>query len=79
LYGLNLIGLRRHGFSHDRIAKLKNAYQVLFQEKLPLKEAIKRVREEIKGSEDVDQLLAFIESSERGVYRKHGEDRPDRG
>ncbi len=79
LYGLNLVGLRRHGFSHDRIAKLKKAYQILFQEKLPLKEAIKRAREEIKESEDVNQLLEFIESSERGVYRKHGEDRADRG
>jgi UDP-N-acetylglucosamine acyltransferase len=79
LYGLNLIGLRRHGFSHDRIAKLKKAYQILFQEKLPLKEAVKKVRGEVERSEDIDLLLTFIESSERGVYRKHGEDRADRG
>jgi UDP-N-acetylglucosamine acyltransferase len=79
LYGLNLVGLRRHGFSNDRISKLKKAYHVLFQEDLPLKEAVKRVREGMIESEDIKQLLAFIESSERGVYRKHGEDRADRG
>lgn len=79
LYGLNLVGLRRHGFSNDRIGKLKKAYQILFQEELPLKEAIKRVREEIEESEDIKRLLAFMETSERGVYRKHGEDRTDRG
>ena len=79
LYGLNLIGLRRQGFSQERIAKLKKAYQILFQGTLSLKEAVKRVREEVQGSEDVNQLLTFIETSERGVYRKHGEDRADRG
>lgn len=69
LYGLNLIGLRRHGFSEDTIKTLKKAYRIIFQSKLTLKEATKRVREEIKGSKEVDYLLHFIEKSEKGICR----------
>ncbi|MEK6690836.1 MAG: acyl-ACP--UDP-N-acetylglucosamine O-acyltransferase [Nitrospirota bacterium] len=69
LYGLNLIGLRRHGFSENTISTLKKAYKIIFQSKLTLKVAIKRVREEIKGSMEVDHLLRFIEKSERGICR----------
>lgn len=68
LYGLNLIGLKRHGFSHERIAILKEAYRILFRAKIPLKKAISKVRDTLKG-EDVDTLLEFLESSERGICR----------
>lgn len=69
LYGLNLIGLKRHGFSDETIKILKKAYRIIFQSKLTLKEATKKVREEIKGSKEVDYLLRFIEESERGICR----------
>lgn len=69
LYGLNLIGLRRHGFSEDTIKTLRKAYRLIFQSKLTLKEAIKKVREELKGSKEVDYLVHFIEKSERGICR----------
>jgi UDP-N-acetylglucosamine acyltransferase len=69
LYGLNLVGLRRHGFSEETIKILKKAYRILFRSKLTLKEASEKVREEIKGSSEVDYLLDFIEKSERGICR----------
>ncbi len=69
LYGLNLVGLKRHQFSDQRIAALKKAYRLLFRSKLPLKEALQQVRDEIGDSTDVQQLLRFVESSPRGVVR----------
>lgn len=69
LYGINKVGLKRHGFSAERIEKLKDAYKILFRSGLTLKEAIKKARTEIKDSQDVDSLLQFIEGSERGICR----------
>jgi len=74
LYGLNLIGLKRHSFSDETIKVLKKAYRIIFKSKLTLKEATKRVREEIlqqteEGARQVSHLLRFIEESERGICR----------
>jgi UDP-N-acetylglucosamine acyltransferase len=69
LYGLNVIGLKRHGFKENRIRNLKKAYRILFRSKLPLKEAMKKVQKEVESSEDIQLLLKFIGNSERGVCR----------
>jgi UDP-N-acetylglucosamine acyltransferase len=69
LRGLNLIGLKRRGFSDDSIAKLKKAYKTLFMADLKLADAIARVKSEISDCPEVDYLLAFIERSERGITR----------
>jgi UDP-N-acetylglucosamine acyltransferase len=69
LYGLNLVGLKRNGFSEDRIGALKKAYRLLFGSHAPMKEAIKQVRDELAGQADVEALVRFIETSERGISR----------
>lgn len=69
LYGINRVGLKRHGFSAERLEKLKEAYKILFRSGLTLKEAIKKTRREIDDSPDVELLLQFIEGSERGICR----------
>lgn len=71
LYGLNTVGLKRHGFSAARLAQLKAAYRLLFRSGLTLKEAAKRLRTSATGkvSKDVAGLIEFIERSERGVCR----------
>ncbi len=69
LRGLNLVGLKRRGFSDDVISKLKKAYKTLFMAGLKLPDAIARIRAEITDSPEVDYLLAFIEHSERGITR----------
>lgn len=72
LYGLNSVGLKRHGFSSDRISLLRRAYDVLFRSGLRLVEAIKQAREEFKDSQDVMEVLRFIENSQRGICRSVG-------
>jgi len=69
LRGLNLIGLKRRGFSDAAISNLKKAYKTLFMAGLKQAEAIAKIRSEISGCAEVDNLLAFIERSERGICR----------
>lgn len=68
LYGLNVVGLERRGFSKEEIGKLKNAYRLLFRSKLPLETSLKLIEEELDG-ENIAELLAFIKSSTRGICR----------
>lgn len=69
LRGLNIEGLRRRGFSRDRIDALKKAYRIIFQSGLRTKEALQKARTEIPQTREVGHMIRFIESSERGVCR----------
>jgi UDP-N-acetylglucosamine acyltransferase len=68
-YGLNTIGLERRGFSKERIRKLHHAYRVLLASKLNTTQALAKLKSEADRGEDVDRLIQFIESSERGVIK----------
>jgi len=67
--GLNVVGLRRAGFSASEIAALKSAYQLLFRSGLKLEEALKRIESQI-DSEHARHLVRFIRSSKRGICRE---------
>jgi UDP-N-acetylglucosamine acyltransferase len=69
LYGLNIVGLKRHGFLPETIRNLKIAYRILFRSGLTMAKAIEMVRKEIKGCQEVDHLISFIENSKRGICR----------
>ena len=69
LAGLNVIGLQRHGFTEEQLARIKDAYRILFRSKLPLEEAVSQLRVEFSGEVEVDRLLAFVTSSKRGLTR----------
>jgi UDP-N-acetylglucosamine acyltransferase len=68
-YGLNAIGLERHGFSKERIRKIHHAYKVLLASKLNTSQALKKLKSESNRGDDVDMLIRFIEQSERGVIK----------
>ena len=72
LYGLNIVGLRRNGFSLDVVNALKGAYRELFHQGLPLRIALEQVREVYAEMSDVLELLTFIEASTRGICRSAG-------
>lgn len=63
--GLNLVGLRRAGFSNERIRELKQAYRLLYLSGLAGAEALRRLEELPSAGE----LAAFIRSSQRGIAR----------
>ena len=67
--GINSEGLKRRGFSPDRIAAIKRAYRTLFVAGLPLAEAREQLAQQALDSEDVRLLLDFIGSGERPLLR----------
>jgi len=69
LFGLNTIGLKRHGFSDSMINDLKKAYKILFREKRTLKDAIKKVQEELPYTDEIKHLIEFIQKNKRGICR----------
>ena len=66
---LNKVGLQRRGFSAERIKKLHHAYKVLLASKLNTSQALEKLRSEGEQGEDVDLLMQFIETSQRGVIK----------
>lgn len=64
--GLNLIRLRRRGFSNEMIENIHNAYRLIYQSKLKLADALQRIREEVPMSEEIAYIIDFIESSKKG-------------
>ena len=69
LAGINSIGLARHGFSEDQIGRVKEAYRILFRSKLPLEEAVERLRTELGDQSEIQTLLTFVTTSQRGLTR----------
>ncbi|MBI5212261.1 MAG: acyl-ACP--UDP-N-acetylglucosamine O-acyltransferase [Nitrospirae bacterium] len=69
LYGLNVIGLKRQGFSDEVINNLKKAYKILFREKRTLKDALKKIKSELPGTKELKNLVEFIEKNKRGICR----------
>ena len=69
LHGLNRVGLKRHGFSERSLSALKKTYRILFRYGLTLNEAIARVHAEVEIVPEVENFIAFIKASSRGVTR----------
>jgi UDP-N-acetylglucosamine acyltransferase len=69
LYGPNLIGLKRNGFSVEAIHAIKKFYRIYFRLSLTVKEAIEKVRLEVDPTPEVEKLVEFVSSSKRGITR----------
>jgi UDP-N-acetylglucosamine acyltransferase len=68
-YGANKVGMERRGYSPERIDAVNKAFRLLTRSGLNTSQAIDRIREEVPPCDEVDELIAFIESSERGVIK----------
>jgi len=67
--GLNMVGLRRRGFSEESITTLKKAFRILVFSKLRVADALARIRNELPALPEVSHFIEFIEKSERGICR----------
>jgi UDP-N-acetylglucosamine acyltransferase len=72
LYGLNKVGLKRHGFSKEEINDIKRAYNMIFRSAMPLAESLKKVGDEMSGSERIRHFIDFIKAAKRGVIKDRG-------
>jgi UDP-N-acetylglucosamine acyltransferase len=68
-YGLNTVGMKRRQYPQETIDALHHAFRLLLASKLNTTQALARIREELRGSPEVEELARFIESSERGVVK----------
>jgi UDP-N-acetylglucosamine acyltransferase len=68
-FGVNTIGLERKGFSPERLQALKQAYRLLLRSKLNTSQALAEMRKTLAGSADVQELIQFVESAERGIVK----------
>lgn len=65
--GLNIVGLRRRGYSNERIERIHNAYRLFYGQELRT-EAIEKMKE-MGDDEDINYIVRFVESSQRGIIR----------
>jgi UDP-N-acetylglucosamine acyltransferase len=68
-YGVNSIGLERKGFSKERTRALDQAFRLLSRSKMNTTQALAEMRSRLAASEDVQELIRFIESAERGIVK----------
>jgi UDP-N-acetylglucosamine acyltransferase len=69
LLGLNVVGLKRRGFSEETIRTIKRAYRLIFHGEGVRQDALARAREAFADSDEVGHLVDFVAASERGVCR----------
>jgi UDP-N-acetylglucosamine acyltransferase len=67
--GVNSVGLRRRGFSDDLVRQIEDIYRILYVQNSNLSKGIIAVKEGIEVSVNRDEILTFIESSDKGVIR----------
>lgn len=68
--GLNVVGLRRRGFTNDDIAVIKKTYDIFYSTGLIFSEAKIKIKNELGGNKHVNAILDFMEKSNRGILRK---------
>lgn len=66
--GVNIIGLRRRGFSNEKIQMIHEAYRLLYSKGV-LKEGIEEIRKNLPSCEEIDNIISFVENSKRGIIR----------
>lgn len=67
--GVNVIGLRRRGFTAGVREDIKRAFMLLYRSDLNTKEALERIRETIPVGEELTHLINFVETSKRGISK----------
>ncbi len=67
--GLNLVGLRRRGFSAEQLLQLRRAYKVIYRQGLTTEEAIAVLETMVPGFADLQLLIDGMRGAERGIAR----------
>ena len=71
--GLNIVGLRRRGFTSERINGIQEIYRTLYLSGYNISQAVERIEQDLPASEDRDLILDFVRSSSRGIVRSNME------
>ncbi|MBM4143325.1 MAG: acyl-ACP--UDP-N-acetylglucosamine O-acyltransferase [Lentisphaerae bacterium] len=69
VHGLNAVGLKRNNVDEKARRALKEAYRILYREGLAVPDALARIRAELEPCAELEHLVEFVASSERGITR----------
>jgi UDP-N-acetylglucosamine acyltransferase len=70
--GINTVGLRRRGFTSEKITEIQEIYRYIFLKGMNNKKALEAIESSVAVSEERDYILNFIKSSERGIMKGYG-------
>ncbi len=67
--GINSVGLRRRGFSDEKINEIQDIYRTIFLRKYNITQAIDIIEAEVRPTEERDEIINFIRNSNRGIMK----------
>ena len=67
--GINSIGLRRRGFTTEKIREIQNIYRLLYQKNFNNTQAMEKIEAEMEATSERDEILLFIRNSQRGIMK----------
>src|SRR3954449_2319769 len=67
--GVNLIGLERKNYASENVKLIKEAFRLIYRSKYNRRQAIEAMQKELSQTEEITELIQFIEKSERGITR----------
>jgi UDP-N-acetylglucosamine acyltransferase len=68
-YGVNTVGLARRGYDAPRLEIIERAFRLLLRSKLNTSQAVEQMRVQLGGSPDIQELVEFIETAQRGLHK----------
>ncbi|MDP2088382.1 MAG: acyl-ACP--UDP-N-acetylglucosamine O-acyltransferase [Flavobacteriaceae bacterium] len=67
--GINSIGLRRRGFTTEKIREIQNIYRILYQKNFNTSQALEKIEAEMEATAERDDIITFIRNSQRGIMK----------
>src|SRR5262252_4650007 len=67
--GVNLIGLERRNYPPERVKLIKEAFRLIYRSKFNRRQAIEAMQKELQQTEEITEIIQFLETSERGIIR----------
>jgi len=65
--GLNVVGLRRHGFSNETINLLKEVYRLVYRSEFNISQALEQIQSGFELTSEIEKIVSFIQQSKRGI------------
>jgi len=69
VHGVNTVGLQRRGVGEEARQHLKTLYRILYRENLNTRQAVDKIRQTLPLIPEIQHVLEFVETSERGITR----------
>ncbi|MBF0127180.1 MAG: acyl-[acyl-carrier-protein]--UDP-N-acetylglucosamine O-acyltransferase, partial [Magnetococcales bacterium] len=67
--GVNVVGLRRHGFSEEVIKAIRQAHRIVFRSNLRMEQAVEELERHLSNYVEVQYMLEFLQTGQRGICR----------